>query len=214
MWAQFDETIKEEREERERLVRASALELFNKTPDFDLSMDAAVEEFYHLVHGMDNKLGDVVLSFMPNLENYLNIFATHLLIIEKLQQKQSGEAYDPADSWNITGEHIDMAMEILYDVFERLIIWLESDLELGAAKAEKVAMASAWKKAIASCKTVDLGGKKGDGWVTKKELLKVYGRQQERSDPVVYNHYRKAKPMFKETKVNGRPHVKWNGDEE
>jgi len=214
MWSQFDETIKEEREERERLVRASALDLFNKTADFDLSMDAAVEEFYHLVHGMDNKLGDVVLSFMPNLENYLNIFATHLLIIEKLQLKQSGEAYDASEKWDITGEHIDMAMEILYDVFERLIIWLESDLELGAAKAEKVAMASAWKKAIESCKTVDLGEKKGDGWVTKKELLKVYGRQQERSDPVVYNHYRKAKPMFKETKVNGRPHVKWNGEAE
>ena len=127
--------------------------------------------------------------------------------------KQSGEAYDASEKWDITGEHIDMAMEILYDVFERLIIWLESDLELGAAKVEKITMITAWKKAFDACKSLDLGGKKGDGWATKKELLKVYGRQQERSEPVAYSHYRKAKKtLFKESKVNGRPHVRWVGE--
>lgn len=208
MWSEFDEDIKEEREERERLVRESALFLFNKSRDFDPTIEAAVEEFYYLVAGMDNKLGDVVLSFMPNIENYLNIMATHLLIIEKLNECED-DGYNPAEPWVITGEHIEMSMEILYDIYERLIIWLESDLELGAAKAEKIAQADAWRKAVDACKSVDLGESKGDGWVMKKELLKVYARQQDRSEPVVYNHYRKAKNLFKETKVAGRPHVRW-----
>ena len=208
IWSEFDEDIKEEREERERLVRASALNMFQKAPDFKPALETVVEEFYHLVSGMDNKLGDVVLSFMPNVENYLNIIATHLLIIEKVEQKESGD-YDPHDPWVITGDHVDMSMEMLYDIYERLIIWLESDLELGAAKAEKIAQKDAWQKAVTACKMIDLGDHRGDNWVVKKDLLRAYGRQQDRSEPVVYNHYRKAKGLFKEVKVVGRPHVRW-----
>ena len=211
MWSELDPNVKEERAERERLVRDASLNMFCKTKDFDPSVEAAVEEFYHLVSGMDAKLSDVVLSFMPNIENYLNILATHLLLIEKADQRASGD-YDPADLWYITGDHIDMAMEILYDVYERLIIWLESDLELGATKAAKLAKLEAWKKAFDACKNHDLGDHRGDGWILKKDIIKSYGRLMDRSQPVVYKHYNDARGSFKETKVAGVPYIRWSED--
>jgi hypothetical protein len=209
MWSELDPNIKEERAERERLVRKASLNMFQKSKDFDPSVDAAVDEFYHLVTGMDAKLSDVVLSFMPNIENYLNILATHLLLIEKNEARNSGD-YDPAQVWNITGDHIDMAMEILYDVYERLIIWLESDLELGATKAAKLAKTEAWKQAIAACPTIDLGDHRGDGWLLKKDVIKSYGRMMDRSQPVVYKHYNDIRASFKETKMAGVPYIKWS----
>tara|TARA_R100000656_G_scaffold73436_2_gene54673 strand:+ start:2163 stop:3629 length:1467 start_codon:yes stop_codon:yes gene_type:complete len=211
MWEDLNENIKEERQERERIVRASALDMFQKSRDFDPAVDSAIEEFYRLVSGMDDQLSDVVLSFMPNIENYLNIMATHLLLIEMNENKKEGP-YDPSDAWIITGDHIDMAMEILYDTYERLIVWLESDLELGAAKAEKIAKTDAWTKALEACKDYDLGDHRGDGWKLKKDVLKAYGRLQDRSKPVVYKHYDMMKGSFKETKVSGTPYVIWKGD--
>ncbi len=211
MWADLDPTVKEERAERESIVKGASLQMFEKTRDFDPALDVAIEEFYALVAGMDAKLGDVVLSFMPNIENYLNVLATHLVLIEMSEKRASGE-YDPADKWYITGDHLDMAMEILYDVYERLIIWLESDLELGATKAAKLAKSTAWKQAIDACKTFDLGDHRGDGWNLKKDVLKTYGRQMDRSLPVVYKHYDEIKASFKETKVSGVPYVRWSED--
>lgn len=102
-----------------------------------------------------------------------------------------------------------MAMEILYDVYEKLIIWLESDLELGATKAAKVAKLEAWQKSISSCKTYDLGDHRGDGWVLKKDIIQAYGKLMDRSQPVVYKHYTDIKNSFKETKMQGVPYVKW-----
>jgi len=211
MWEDLNENIKEERQERERIVRASALDMFQKSRDFDPAVDSAIEEFYRLVKGMDDQLSDVVLSFMPNIENYLNVMATHLLLIEMNENKKEGP-YDPSEVWIITGDHIDMAMEILYDVYERLIVWLESDLELGAAKAERIAKTDAWLKALDACKDYDLGDHRGDGWKRKKDVLKAYGRLQDRSKPVVYKHYGDARGLFKETKMSGTPYVMWKGD--
>ena len=211
MWSELDPTVKEERVERERLVRDASLKMFQKSKDFDPSVDAAVDEFYHLVSGMDAKLSDVVLSFMPNIENYLNVLATHLLLIEKNEARNSGD-YDPSQIWSITGDHIDMAMEILYDVYERLIIWLESDLELGATKAAKLAKLEAWQKAFDACKTHDLGDHRGDGWILKKDIIKAYGRLMDRSQPVVYKHYNDTRASFKETKVAGVPYIRWGED--
>jgi len=211
MWEELDKTVKEERQERERIVRNAALSMFNKSRDFDPAVDAAVEEFYHLVTGMDAKLSDVVLSFMPNIENYLNILATHLLLIEKNEQRNNG-TYDPSESWVINGDHIDMSMEILYDVYERLIIWLESDLELGATKAAKLAKVEAWQKSLTACKTYDLGDHRGDGWFLKKDLIKAYGRLMDRSQPVVYKHYNDIRASFKETKVSGVPYIRWSDE--
>ena len=211
MWEDLDENIKEERQERERLVRKSALSMFQKSRDFDPAVDSAIEEFYKLVSGMDDKLSDVVLSFMPNIENYLHIMSTHLLLIEMNEKRKEGP-YDASEAWIITGDHIDMAMEILYDVYERLIIWLESDLELGAAKAEKIAKADAWTKALEACKDYDLGDHRGDGWKKKKDVLKAYGRLQDRSLPVVYNHYKEARTLLKETKMSGIPYIRWVGE--
>ena len=212
MWHDLDPNVKEERAERERIVRDAALSMFEKSKDFDPAVELAVDEFYHLVTGMDAKLSDVVLSFMPNIENYLNILATHLLLVEMNDRRASG-MYDPADKWVVTGDHIDMAMEILYDVYERLIIWLESDLELGATKAAKLAKTEAWKQAMAACASVDLGDHRGDGWYLKKDIIKAYGRLADRSQPVVYKHYNDIRASFKETKMGGVPYIRWSEKE-
>ncbi len=129
-----------------------------------------------------------------------------------MKARNSGN-YDPSEVWTVRGEHIDMAMEILYDVYERLIVWLESDLELGATKAAKIAKVESWQKAIDACKNYDLGDHRGDGWVLKKDVIKSYGRLMDRSQPVVYKHYNDLRNSFKETKVSGVPYVRWSGED-
>ena len=76
----------------------------------------------------------------------------------------------------------------------------------------RIAKTDAWIKALEACKDYDLGDHRGDEWKKKKDLLKAYGRLQDRSTPVVYNHYKESRALFKETKMSGTPYVRWIGD--
>ena len=41
------------------------------------------------------------------------------------------------ESWEINDEHVDMAHEILIDLFQNLISWLEDSVEIGGNKAKE-----------------------------------------------------------------------------
>ena len=82
------------------------------------AMYTAIEDYYALLTGLGPGIGDVVASFIPAMENYTVILSTHIALME--------------DTWVVNDEHVDMAKEILYDLFNNLIEWLEGEVEIGA----------------------------------------------------------------------------------
>jgi len=196
-WDEFGPAAKEE----------VAREVMDRMFDIDEALlpqlNASVEEFYTLVRGMEKHLSDVVCSFIPNILNYTVVFATHLSCMRVMRDDI------PFDGeWRVTGDDVEMATEILYDVYEQLVLWLESEVEVGAKAAEKAARQSEWTKAIKACTSVTIEGK-GDGWVLKNDLFERYGSMLGRSTPTVYKRFKDVEGQFMRYKAkSGSVYVK------
>jgi len=198
--AEIDEETWENYTDKERFDAAELVryEMFSIDAEWDSTLLGCIEEFYGLLTGLDPQMKEIVASFMPNIENHLILFATHLALTE--------------GTWVVRGEHLEMALEIIYDIYERLILWLETDVEVGQQRRVKLAKIGAWKGAYSKCETNDLG-KHGDGWVQKSVLFTRYMKQQEKSKPATYNHYKDAKQWFEERKGGSIVYVRWKGEE-
>jgi len=188
---------------REVVARAMMYEMFTHDASYHPVLMGAVADYYELVRGMDKHLSDVVCSFIPNILNYTVLFATHIALMRVMRDKIPVE-----DEWFVTGDDVEMATEVLYDVYEQLVLWLESEVEVGAKAAQKAAIMQGWKKAFDVCKTVDIEGK-GDGWVLKSEMLDRYGNQQGRSKPAVYERFKKVQQLFKTARISKAVYVQY-----
>ena len=174
-------------------------EMFDTDNEWDVALQGCVDEFYSLLTGLDAKMCDIVCSFMPNIENHLCLFAAHLALTE--------------GTWTVRGEHLEMSLEILYDTYERLITWLESDVEIGQARRDKLAKMAGWKNAFGHCEKVDLGEKHGDNWVQKSAMFVRYMKQEDKSRPTVYDRWRRnGRQWFSENTVGKVKYVRWKGD--
>ena len=189
--------------QREEVAQAMMNDMFEPDASFEPQLMAAVDNYYALVRGMDKHLSDVVCSFIPNVLSYTVLFATHIALMRVMRD---GLSID--DVWTVSGDDVEMAAEILYDVYEQLVLWLESEVEVGAKSAEKAAVIQGWQKAFSGCKTVTVDGK-GDGWVLKSKLLELYGSQQGRSVPAVYQRFKAVQTQFKTTRVGKAAYIKF-----
>jgi len=189
--------------QKEEVARSQMYEMFTIDPSFEPQLMQAVDNYYTLVRGMDKHLSDVVCSFIPNVLSYTVLFATHIALMRVMRDGLGVE-----DEWLVTGDDVEMAAEILYDVYEQLVLWLESEVEVGAKSAEKAAMIQGWQKAFGVCSTVEVEGK-GDGWVLKSQLLEQYGSQQGRSKPAVYQRFKQVQVQFKTTRVGKAVYIKF-----
>lgn len=160
-------------------------------------MLSCVDEFYGLLTGLDPQMKEIVCSFMPNVENYLVLFAVHIALTEQ--------------TWNLEGRHLEASLEIIYDVYERLVTWLETDVEVGQKRREKMARMSAWKHSYELTNEHDLG-KAGAGWMQKSEVFANYMKREGKSKPATYDHYKKAKQWFTERKEGSIVYVRWKGE--
>ena len=174
------------RMEQEDIVQGCARTLFSKDETFDAAMLSAVDDYYTLVKGMDPKLSEVVASFIPGILNYTIILATHLAMVEK--------------TWVVTGAHVIMAEEILFDLFQNLILWLEEEVEVGAKASERRAKEAAWKEAFKKAEKFDLDDRRGTGWVRKSQMLEFYGKARNLSNNSCFTHFKRSEYLFKTTK--------------
>ena len=112
------------RQEQEELLQESMSEIFHaEEKSFYPAMYDAIEDYYELLTGLGPGISEVVASFIPAMENYTVIFATHMAMLD--------------ETWEVSGEHVDMSKEILYDLFKNLIQWLEGEVEIGPKVAER-----------------------------------------------------------------------------
>jgi len=195
-------------EGKEEVARGCMHEMFSIDASVHPQLMASVEEYYTLVRGMDKHLSDVVCSFIPNVLNYTVLFATHLAL---MRVERDSIPYNA--EWKVTGDDVEMATEILYDIYEQLVLWLESEVEVGAKAAEKVARKSEWLDAMKGLKTVEIENK-GEGWVLKNDMFQRYANKLGLSMPSVYRRYKDVERMFRTQKVGSAVYIKFKEEEQ
>lgn len=186
------------RKDLETIVQKHARDLFSKDETFDAAMLACVDDYYALVRNIDPKLAEVIASFIPGVMNYTVILATHLAMVEGV--------------WEVHGDHVIMAQEILYDLYQNLILWLEEEVEVGAKAGERRAKESAWKEAFNKCEKFDLDDRRGTGWVRKSQMLEHYGRARNLSQNSCFTHFNRSEYMFKATREGPSIYVRLKED--
>jgi len=176
------------REEQEEIVQSVMYEMFTADESFYAATYDVVEDYYALLEELSFTITDVVASFIPAMENYSVILATHLAMMD--------------DTWTVTGEHLDMAKDILYDLFKNLIQWLEGEVEVGAKKAEKAAYKKDWLTAFNMIAPIELD-KKGEGWKKKAAVVKQYMNNQDITRATAWSHFTKWAGNFFEATKDG-----------
>jgi hypothetical protein len=162
-------------------------EMFSADDTFYNACYDAIEDYYSLLNGLAPGISEVVSSFMPAVENYTVIFATHMAMIEGV--------------WEVTGDHVDMAKDILYDLTKNLILWLEDEVEVGFKKTEVSEYRNKFTIAYQNTDAVDFEDGRGEGWRRKEAMLRVYEKQANVTRGTAWNHFSKyAKDMFTVTK--------------
>ena len=147
--------------------------LFTLGGGFKPAMKEAVDEYYQLIEDMDPKKQSVCASFIMGLQNYTTILAHHMAIMEGV--------------WVVDAKHVDMAKEILYDLYKNLIDWLEIKVKVGQSAADKRKADNAWKEAFKRCEIFDFDDHRGRGWVKKQELFTIFGNIQNLSSKSAIN---------------------------
>ena len=191
---------------KEDVARACMHDMFNVDPSFEPQLMASTEEYYTLVRGMEKHLSDVVCSFIPNILNYTIVFATHIAL---MRVERDNIPFD--GEWKVTGDDVEMATEVLYDIYEQLVLWLESEVEVGAKAAEKIARKDEWSNAFKACKQTEIEGK-GEGWVLKNDMFDRYANQLGKSKPTVYKRYKDVEGLFNTFRVGNAVYVRFKED--
>ncbi len=191
---------------KEDVARACAHDMFTVDPSFEPQLLASTEEYYTLVRGMEKHLSDVVCSFIPNILNYTIVFATHIAL---MRVERDSIPFD--GEWRVTGDDVEMATEVLYDIYEQLVLWLESEVEVGAKAAEKIARKDEWVNAFKACKQTEIEGK-GEGWVLKNDMFDRYANQLGKSKPTVYKRFKDVEGLFNTFRVGNAVYVRFKED--
>ena len=194
-------------DEKEKIAQSVMYDMFKVDKSFYALLNSHKDHMYELVRLMHPQMADVVCAFIPNLLNYTIIMATHFSLLDEYTCAES------VHDWIVGGDHIEMAAEIVYELYEELVTWLESEVELESSnKAIKTRQAS-WKAAWDVCKITSVEGKQGD-WVRKSELLSVYAKQNGGvSRNTQFLHYKDAKDMFNETSLGLSKYVQIHGEQ-
>ena len=117
-------------------------------------------------------------------------------------------------TWTVRGDHVDMAKEILYDLYQNLIHWLESEVKVGQQGSEKKAMQGLWKSAYDRCERYDFDDRRGIGWGKKSDIMKAFGElanlNSKSSINSKYNDF--GARMFEETREGVRIYIRLRPD--
>jgi hypothetical protein len=195
-------------DEKEKIAQSVMYDMWNIDNSFHPILNSHKDHMYELVRLMDPKMADVVCAFIPNLLNYTGILATHFALLDEYTLTKSFHDFC------VGGDHVEMAAEIIYDLYEELVTWLESEVELEQVNKMRKTRQSTWKAAWAVCKLTSLEDKQGD-WVRKSELLSVYAKQNGGvSRNTQFLHYKDAKDIFNETSIGVSKYVQLSVSEQ
>ena len=174
--------------------------MFNIDDAYIPALMSAIDEYYSIVEVMSPDKQGICSSFIMGLQNYTHVLAHHFAIIE--------------GAWTVRGDHIDMAKEILFDLYLNLIQWLESEVNIGAGNNERNKMQGYWKDAYEQSEIFDFDDHRGHGWAKKKEVMENFGRIANYSSPASvnekFNTY--GNDMFTDTREGVRVFIRLNDE--
>jgi len=175
-------------DDQEAVVMSLMHRMFTVDESYIPALMSAIDEYYSIVDPLGPDKQGICSSFIMGLQNYTNVLAHHMAMVEGV--------------WIVTGDHIDMAREILFDLYGNLIQWLESEIKIGAGNAEKKRMQGLWRKAFNQCEVFDFDDTRGQGWAKKKDVQSTFGRLANYASRGTinskFNEY--AGPMFQDTR--------------
>ena len=144
---------------------------------------------------MDVTKQSICASFVMGLQNYTTVLAHHMAMLE--------------ETWVVTDKHVDMAKEILYDLYRNLLDWLESKVKVGQSAGEKRKLEGSWKEAFKRCEKFDFDDHRSRGWAKKQDLFSTFGNIHNLSSKSnINNKYNQAGHMFDETTDKHRKFVR------
>ena len=191
----WDEMSKDEKEE---LVQSHMWDMFTADENYEIALHQASEEVYDLLRDMDPSMSEIVASFPPAIENYLGIFSTHMAVLER--------------SDVIQAHHVDMAHEILLDLFINLISWLEDSVEIGGNKNKEQKLLNDMMTAYNACQQYELD-QSGDGWRRKQNVVAAYMSATGLSKSSAERHFKDfGGKLFTAKKSSGRIYLRRKGD--
>lgn len=194
-FTQWDELSEDEKED---MVQEKMWSMFTPAPDFDTALYQASDEIYDLLRNMDASMSEIVASFTPAVENYLGIFATHMAILD--------------EKWVITADHVDMAHEILIDLFQNLIAWLEDSVEINGSKAKEGKIHDDMLKAYKACAPYEIDDE-GDGWRLQMSIWNMYMSNTGVSKSTAQRHFKDySAKLFNRKKSSGRMYYRRKGE--
>ncbi len=193
----WDESSNEEKEE---IVQEHMWDLFTPSNDYQTALFQASDEIYDLLRNMSPSMSEIVASFTPAIENYLGIFSIHMAILDGV--------------WEVNAEHVDLAHEILIDLFQNLIAWLEDSVEVGGNKQKEAKAHDGMIAAYNEGTPYEIEGL-GDGWRLRSIFFTTYMDKGKVSKSTAERHFKDyGGSLFKSKKNGGRVFIRKIGDTE
>ena len=185
-------------DEKEEVVQEYMWEMFTPSDDYQTALYQASDELYDLLRNMSPSMSEIVASFTPAIENYLGIFSVHMAILD--------------EKWEVTAEHVDLAHEILIDLFQNLIAWLEDSVEVGGNKQKEAKAHEGMIAAYNECQAYEIEGF-GDGWRLRSMFFNTYMERAKVSKSTAERHFKDyGGSLFKSKKSGGRVFIRKVGD--
>lgn len=177
-------------DEREEIVQQYMWDMFKPGLNYTTALYQASDDIYKELVKMNPAMSEIVASFTPGIENYLGIISLHMALLDK--------------SWEIKEEHVDMAHEILHDLFLNLISWLEDSVEVNGNKAKEGKLLEQMLKAYNDSVGYEIEGHSGE-WRRKQAVLSKYTENTGVSKSTAERHFKDyASKMFVSRKQGKR----------
>tara|TARA_R110002074_G_scaffold59436_1_gene144668 strand:+ start:200 stop:1603 length:1404 start_codon:yes stop_codon:yes gene_type:complete len=190
-WSEMDD------EEKEEVVQKYMWDMFTPDTNYQTSLYNASDAIYANLGKMSASMAEIVSSFTPGIENYLGIISLHMAVLD--------------ESWEIKEKHVDMAFEILNDLFINLIQWLESSVEVDSNKNKENKILESLTTALNSSADIELEGH-GGGWRKKLNVKSMYMEATGVSNATAERHLKDyAMKVFTRRKSAGRVHYRLKG---
>ena len=185
-------------DEKEEIVQEHMWDMITPAPDYQTALYQASDDIYELLNGMSPSMSEIVASFTPAIENYLGIFSVHMAILD--------------GKWVVTAEHVDYAHEILFDLFQNLISWLEDSVEVGGNKQKEIKIHDAMIVSYGECTPHELDTH-GDGWRLMAIVQSTYTSKAKVSKSTAERHFKDyGGSLFERKKMGGRVFLRKKGD--
>jgi len=185
-------------DDKEEIVQRHMWDMFTPSPDYQTALYQASDDIYELLRDMSPSMSEIVASFVPAIENYLGIFSVHMAILD--------------EKWVVNADHVDLAHEILFDMFQNLISWLEDSVEVGGNKQKEAKIHDGLLVAYGECTPHDLDNF-GDGWRLQSIMQSVYMEKSKVSKSTAERHFKDfGGDLFNRKKSNGRVYLRKKGE--